>query len=162
LPAEISEIVGVVGKMPPLSGSFQPDARLADSNDLKTFLMDCDVMVIPAECHQVFGVRGAAPVPGLGVMHLEPVVRGAAVHRATHVPSEDMTSELPAHGSRTATQTERCAVFGDSNHVDDTVAEDLFESAATDPGAVEDGDPGLPSISRCRTGVHGDDDLGRR
>jgi hypothetical protein len=135
---------------------------LTDSNNLKTFLMDCDVMVIPTECHQIVGVRGAAPVPGLGVMHLEPVVRRAAVHRAAHVPSEYTTSELSAHGSRSASQTERCAILGDSNHVDDTVAEDLFEGAATDPGAVEDGDPGLSSISRRGTGVHGDDDLGRR
>jgi len=135
---------------------------LADPNDLKTFLMDCDVMVIPAECHQFVGVRGAAPGPGFGVVHFEPVLRRAAVHGATHVASEDMTPELPAHGSRTASQTERCAILGDADQFDNTVAEDLLESAATDPGAVEDGDPGLSSISCRGAGIDGDHYLGRR
>ena len=144
------------GGRAPLSGSFQPYPGDSESDDLETFAVYRDVVVIPADGDQIVRIGLSTVGPGEDMMYLEPITERAAFHGAASITVEDMTSEFPAHGPGSASQIERF-VLGATDQIHIPVAEDLFEGARSHSRTSKDGNTTLPAGLRRRSGV---DDYG--
>jgi hypothetical protein len=64
---------------------------------LEPMLMNCDVMVVPAECDQILWVGSAALTPGNDVVDLEPAPAVAAID---HAPVAITVNDRPAQRGR--------------------------------------------------------------
>ena len=85
-----------------------------------------DMMVKPAEGDQIVRIMISAPTAGVDVMDFEPIVERTAIHGAFAVTVEDMTSHLGADRPLPVSQGQGFALFGDPDHFDDPITQDVF------------------------------------